>query len=265
MQQLSRSTHNPGRGRLALLAAIGALALSGCGGGGGPAGAMYTVAGTLTGMTAGKSLVLQVNAGDDLSVAANGSFIFPTPVAAGTHYTVTVKTPPGGQVCSVRQGTGTANAPVSDVVVSCGPGPNSGVPALVGDWVMIQCTPIHTSSSARPLIRVTQTGASTFEWGNGQVQYTSSNCSGQGTVLPVVRVGNVQVTDVKTTLGVAAHWGRATLVTGAISHGVWAKRSDTELCLVGDENPTLFATADAVLRAIEVAPNGMCYTALRQN
>ena len=112
---------------------------------------------------------------------------------------------------------------------------------------------------------MTQSGASTFEWGNGLVRYGSANCSGPGTALPVVRIGSVQVTDVKSSVGIAAHWGKATLVSGATSYGNWAKRSDTELCLVGDENPTLFATADAVLSAIQVAPNGMCYTPLPQN
>lgn len=244
------------------LAAACALVLSGCGGGG-SAGAFYTVAGSVSSLGAGKTVVLQLNAGDDLSVAANGSFAFPNPVAAGTHYTVTVKTASGGQVCRVSHGSGIVNAQVSDVAVSCGAAPASGVPALVGDWVMVQCTAVSGSSSARTLIRVTQTAASTFEWGQGLVQYASANCIGAGTVLPVVRVGSVQVTDMKSSFGIAAHWGRATLVTQATRHGVWAKRSDTELCLVGDENPTLFATADAVLSAIEVAPSGMCYTALR--
>lgn len=256
------------RRRLALLTAACAMLMSACGGGGGDGGtgdASYTIAGALSGLAAGKTVVLQVNAANELSVAANGSFAFPMPVAAGASYAVTVKTAPAGQVCRVSHGSGIANANVNDVAVGCGTAPTSGVPALVGDWVIIQCTTINSSSSARTLIRVNQTGTATFEWGNGLVQYPSANCTGSATVMPVVRVGSVQVTDVKSSLGIAAHWGQATLVTGSISHGVWAKRSDTELCLVGDQSPTLFATADAVLSAIEVAPNGMCYTPLQQN
>lgn len=266
------------RRRLGLLAAACALGIVGCGGGGGsggsgggggggtaPGGSSFTIGGSLSGLAAGKTLVLQLNAGSDLSVSANGSFSFPGTLTAGAPYSVTVKTMPGGQTCNISRGSGTANANVSDVAISCGSAPAGGIAALVGDWMMVQCTAVNSSSSARTLIRVTQTSSSSFDWGNGLVQYPSSNCSGAGTVLPVVRIGSVQLTDQKSSIGIAAHWARATLVSGSTSHGVWAKRSDSELCLVGDESPSLFATADAVLRAIEVAPAGMCYTPLRQN
>lgn len=266
MSQFQSASGHLNRRRLSLLTTACALVLAGCGGGGDdPGDAPYTISGTVAGLGAGKTLVLQVNASGDLSVAANGRFAFATRVAAGMRYAVTVKTAPGGQLCRVSRGSGVANADVSDVAVSCGTAPTSGVPALVGDWVMIQCTAINSSSSARTLVRVTQTATATFDWGQGLVQYARPNCTGAATVMPVVRIGSVQVNDVKAALGIAAHWGRATLVSGTTSHGVWAKRSDTELCLVGDESPTLFASAEAVLGAIEVAPNGMCYTPLRQN
>lgn len=79
----------------------------------------YTVGGTVSGLT-GTGLVLQNNGGDDLGMAADGGFTFFTPVVSGTNYTVTVKTQPGGQVCSVSNGNGTvSSAAISNVSVLC--------------------------------------------------------------------------------------------------------------------------------------------------
>jgi N-acetylneuraminic acid mutarotase len=80
----------------------------------------YTVGGTVSGL-AGTGLVLQDNGGDNLAVTANGSFTFPTKVASGGAYAVTVKTQPSSptQTCAVTNGTGTANANVTNVTVAC--------------------------------------------------------------------------------------------------------------------------------------------------
>jgi len=80
----------------------------------------FTVGGTLTGLAAGASLVLQDNGGDNLSVSANGAFTFATPVVSGGMYAVTIHTQPASQVCTVSAGTGTINgANASSVVVNC--------------------------------------------------------------------------------------------------------------------------------------------------
>ena len=64
--------------------------------------------------------MLQDNGGDNLSVTANGPFTFATPVAGGAAYSVTVKTNPSGQTCTVSGGSGTvAAANVTNVAVSC--------------------------------------------------------------------------------------------------------------------------------------------------
>lgn len=70
----------------------------------------------------GTGLVLQNNAGDDLPIAADGSFKFPTTVVVGGAYAVTVKTQPSApaQTCTVAKGTGTVGATdVSSVEVTC--------------------------------------------------------------------------------------------------------------------------------------------------
>lgn len=84
------------------------------------AGSSYSVGGTVSGLDEGDQLVLQNNAGDDLTVAANGAFTFATPVANGAAYAVSVLTAPDYKTCTVGNGTGTiANADVTDVSVVC--------------------------------------------------------------------------------------------------------------------------------------------------
>lgn len=78
-----------------------------------------SIGGTISGLGAGLSTVLQNNGGDNLSVNANGPFTFATPVATGGAYAVSVMTQPTGQTCTVNGGSGTAAANVSSVAVSC--------------------------------------------------------------------------------------------------------------------------------------------------
>ena len=84
----------------------------------------YTIGGTLTGLTFLQSVTLLNNGGDPLSVGANGSFVFPTPLASGAPYSVTIGVP-SSATCVVTDGSGTvASANVNSVVVECG-GPYS--------------------------------------------------------------------------------------------------------------------------------------------
>ncbi len=115
---------HPVRAGLALLCAA-VLAACGGGGGGGDGGGgggggntPHTIGGRVDGLT-GTGLVLQNNGGNDLAVAAAGNFQFTQTVAHGGAYAVTVHTQPAGQACAVANGSGTANAAVSNIVVNC--------------------------------------------------------------------------------------------------------------------------------------------------
>src|SRR5262249_5613341 len=77
----------------------------------------YSVSGTVSGLFG--TVVLQDNGGDDLSVGANGPYTFPTLVTPGVSYTVTVRSNPTSQTCTVANGTGTATANITNVVVTC--------------------------------------------------------------------------------------------------------------------------------------------------
>ncbi len=79
----------------------------------------FTVGGSVSGLS-GAGLVLQNNGADDLGLAVNGTFAFATPVAHGSPYSVTIKTQPAGQTCSVSNGSGVLGAAnVTTVSVAC--------------------------------------------------------------------------------------------------------------------------------------------------
>lgn len=81
----------------------------------------FTIGGSVSGLL-GAGLVLQDNGGDDLAIAADGSFTFATAIEDGATYAVTVLTDPTlpAQTCSVSSGSGTVDgADVTDVQVSC--------------------------------------------------------------------------------------------------------------------------------------------------
>ena len=78
----------------------------------------YSIGGTVSGLSG--TVVLQDNGGDDLSVSASGAFTFATGLTSGSAYSVTVKTNPAGQTCSVANGSGTVgSAGVTNVAVTC--------------------------------------------------------------------------------------------------------------------------------------------------
>lgn len=81
--------------------------------------ANYSIGGTLNGLAGSQTVVLQNNAGDDITLNANGNFTFATTIASGAAYNVTVKTQPNGQNCTASVNSGTVSANVSSVLVSC--------------------------------------------------------------------------------------------------------------------------------------------------
>jgi uncharacterized repeat protein (TIGR03803 family) len=78
-----------------------------------------TVGGSLTGLRSGGRITLLDNGGDSLVVTANGAFTFPSGVAAGQPYAVTVGTQPTGEYCSVTSGNGSVSGPINSVQVAC--------------------------------------------------------------------------------------------------------------------------------------------------
>lgn len=99
-------------------------------------GNTFTLGGTIYDLSANPSstgVVLEYNNANSETFVTNGTFAFSTPIAAGTAYTVAVKTQPSGpaQTCTINNATGTANADVTNVQVVC-----------IGEWTWINGTDV---------------------------------------------------------------------------------------------------------------------------
>lgn len=81
---------------------------------------LYSVAGTLSGLYAGRNLVIEDNGGNATTLTTNGGFSFSAGVASGSNYAVTVLTQPAGQTCSITGGSGTVSgADIGNVAIAC--------------------------------------------------------------------------------------------------------------------------------------------------
>jgi len=176
-----------------------------------------TIGGTITGLTG--SVVLQNNGGDNFTVSAPGAFTFPTALANGSPYSVSVLTQPYGQVCSVSTGAGTVSGSnVTNVAVVCATNTYSvggTVSGLVGSLVLQDNNGDNRTVSA--------SGAFTFatQVANGSqysvsvlTQPTSQNCSvanGTGTI-SLSNVTNVTITCATNTYTIG---GTATGLSGS--------------------------------------------------
>lgn len=124
-----------------------------------------TLGGTITGLTAA-GLVLQNNGTDDLSIAAHATtFKFPTPVAYGSGYLITVSAQPLGQNC-VAEGHGTATADVTTIEVTCTTLPTFIVTTTSGPNGIISPTgsvPV-TSGASQNFIATPNAGFGVYHW-----------------------------------------------------------------------------------------------------
>ena len=87
----------------------------------------FSIGGILSGLGAG-SVVLQNNDTDDLTLSANGAFVFATPLTDLSNYSVAVTSQPNSptQTCQVTNPTGTlAGQDITSVLISCNTAPTS--------------------------------------------------------------------------------------------------------------------------------------------
>jgi YVTN family beta-propeller protein len=79
----------------------------------------FAIGGTVTGLNAANTLVL-ANGSDMLAVTSDGAFSFPSRVADGSAYAVSIVTQPAGQACVIAGASGTVSgADVTTIAVTC--------------------------------------------------------------------------------------------------------------------------------------------------
>jgi uncharacterized repeat protein (TIGR03803 family) len=79
----------------------------------------YAVGGTVSGLSAGASLVALDNGVDNLTITSNGPFNFATKLSSGTSFAVTIGTQPTGETCILAGATGTVTTAGTMVTISC--------------------------------------------------------------------------------------------------------------------------------------------------
>lgn len=81
---------------------------------------MYSIGGSVSGLSSGASVTLTLNGGDSTPVSSNTSFTFSTQLATGANYNIQVKTQPTGETCDIGGGVGiVASANITNVKVTC--------------------------------------------------------------------------------------------------------------------------------------------------
>jgi hypothetical protein len=147
-----------------LLAACAGLPKGSGTGTGTGTGGPFTIGGTVSGLAAGESVVLQDNGKDNLTVSANGPFTFATSIASSGTYAVTVFTQPSNpaQTCVVTAGSGTASANVAGITVACTTNP---VTATIGGTVsgLVANTSVILQNNGGDSLTITANGAFTFK------------------------------------------------------------------------------------------------------
>lgn len=79
----------------------------------------YTISGTITGLSQ-SGLKLMASATNTVTVASGAtSFTLPDQIMGGSNYSVTVQSQPLSETCSIVNGSGTAQANVTNVTVKC--------------------------------------------------------------------------------------------------------------------------------------------------
>ena len=93
---------------------------------------------------------------------------------------------------------------------------------------------LSSTQSARNFIRATQVSATNHTHQQGVVTYANNSCAGTGTMVGPTQMGTVDISRSDSDTSLAANWGRFNQITGLTSATIWAKKSETVLCLLGD-------------------------------
>jgi hypothetical protein len=227
------------------------------------AGPTYAIGGSVTGLAASDSVVLQINAGETVTVSANTTFTFPTHLAPGVAYDVEVLTSPTApvsQACSVTAG-GTGNVADADV---------SGVTVHCTTNVFALGVTVSGLAANESVTLADDVGDSVVVNGNVTVPFASSYASGASftvtataqptnpilqTCVPAPATGNVGAADVN----VAVTCTTNPYALGGTVHGL-GKGKSVALTESGS-GQTLPISANGSFTFTGLIPNGNAYVA----
>ena len=201
----------------------------------------HTVGGNTSGLAGSESVVLQNNGTDNLTVTADGSFTFTTPVAQGAAYSVSVLTQPSTQTCTVTNGSGSmGSSNVTNVSVTCATNSYT-VGGTVSGLAGGQSTVLQNNGADNKTISASGAFAFTTSVAQGATysvtvltQPSTQNCTvtnGSGTI------GGSNVTNVSVTCVT-----NSTTLTTSVSNLALSKTGYTEYGLPGTPSSGLART-----------------------
>ena len=213
----------------------------------------YTIGGTLSGLTSGTVVLADNGSFDSLSLSANGGFQFAKALTAGSTYAVTVTTQPSGQTCVVTNGTGTANANVTNVAVACSAAQSYtitvDVSGLTGGTLIVSDgigTPLQFSASGNQAFTDTYLTGAAY---NVQItqQPTGETCTLSSNAVGTIGTANVTVTATCAASGNTFTIGGTLydLSPNSSTTGVSLQNNNTDTLSLLANGPFTFATAVA--------------------
>ncbi len=179
----------------------------------------YTLSGTVTGLGTGKSVVINTNGGNALTLSANGSFTLPNTFISGSSYTVTVGAQPVDQTCMVTNDSGTVTSiNVTNLTLSCTN--NNIAPTITGTPnttvlanTLYSFTPIASDANGDTLaytITNKPTWA-TFNTATGELRGTPTTANSYANIVISVSDGTASVSLAAFTITVQPSTGNAVL------------------------------------------------------
>jgi predicted transcriptional regulator len=165
---------------------------------------VFTIGGTITGVSSAYAVVLEDNARDNLTLSANGPFTFATPIPTGSSYNVTASSVAGpqSQTCTFTNATGTVGtSDITNIAIACKANliVTLSVSGLVGSGLVLQ-------DNGADALAITQNGVTRFATALAsgtaynvtvfqQPQRPTQNCvvnNGTGTITPAANL-NISV------------------------------------------------------------------------
>ena len=142
-----------------------------------------------------------------------------------------------------------------------GPGgtaPSASIDALAGDWVQKGCVRTGAQSFKKTL-RARITGRTTLDYYEGVLTFNGNGCTGASSQAGPSKLGAVSFARSEAKQNLAAHWGEFRTVIGTRFGTIWALRSASQLCLLGDDRPTSLPTLSSVSASLATVPADNCF------
>lgn len=134
----------------------------------------------------------------------------------------------------------------------------ASIEALAGDWVQKGCVNAG-AESFKKILRANITGQATLDYHEGVLSFAGNGCTGASQQVGPSKLGTLAFTRSEANPNLAAHWGEFLTVTGTRFGAIWTLQSNTLLCLLGDERPTIQPSLAAVSASLGTVPADNCF------